>query len=80
MHMKKYLFYISQHYSFATLRPIQRVLIAPVGRVQWFFEGDNVNPDFLSQHEHRLHRIKEAFQYDPDAILAPENNLPSFFT
>lgn len=76
--MKKYIFFISQNYSFAILRPIQEVLLARNYEVQWFFEGKDINVDYLAPHEKRLKTIDEILKYKPDAILATANNLPSF--
>jgi len=78
MHMKKYLFYISQNYSFAILRPVQEVLLARGDDVTWFLEGDKVNPEYLDAKEKTIHTVDDIFKYNPDAILAPANNIPSF--
>ena len=42
--MKKFLFYISQTYSFAIIRPIQEILLARGDEVRWFIEGNDVGP------------------------------------
>jgi len=76
--MKKYLFYISQNYSFAILRPIQEILIARNDEVFWFFEGSDVTPSYLSKSEKALNTIYDVFNYQPDVVLATANNLPSF--
>lgn len=76
--MKKYLFYISQNYSFAILRPVQEVLLARGDDVRWFLEGDNVNPDYLNEKEKKLFKSDDIFEFLPDAVLAPANNVPSF--
>jgi len=78
MLMKKYLFYISQNYSFAILRPIQEVLLARGDDVRWFLEGNKVNPDYLNKNEIGFYKVDEIFEYRPDAVLAPANNIPSF--
>ena len=76
--MKKYIFFISQNYSFAILRPIQKVLLARNDEVKWFLEGKDINKEYLAAHEKRINTIDEIFEYKPDAILATANNLPSF--
>ncbi len=76
--MKKYLFYISQNYSFAILRPIQKILQQRGDQVRWFFEGDAVNPAYLMPEETRLDSIDLIKTYHPDAVLAPANSIPSF--
>lgn len=74
----KYLFYISQNYSFAILRPIQTLLHQRGDEVFWFFEGDGVNAAYLSSDEKRLSTIEQVFSYNPDAVLAPAQSIPSF--
>jgi len=76
--MKKYLFYISQNYSFAILRPIQKLLNERGDIVRWFFEGDAVNKAYLFKQDRLLQNIHEVFKYKPDAVLAPANSIPSF--
>ena len=76
--MKKYLFYISQNYSFAILRPVQRILQQRGDQVKWFIEGDAVNPAYLRPDETRLESIKQVKAFLPDAVLAPANSIPSF--
>ena len=44
---KRYLFYISQNYSYAILRPLQAAILARGDTAAWFLEGSEVNPDFL---------------------------------
>jgi len=76
--MKKYLFYISQNYSFAILRPIQEILWQRGDEVQWFFEGSAVNPDFLSTKEKHLTDIPHVMSYQADVVLVPANSVPTF--
>jgi len=76
--MKKYLFYISQNYSFAILRPIQKLLIDRGDEVSWFFEGNAVNPDYLHEDERKLDTVKQIINWNPDAVLAPANKIPGF--
>ena len=76
--MRKYLFYISQNYSFSMLRPIQDVIRKRGGEVRWFFEGNAVNPKYLKEHEIRLESVSAIFDFDPDATLATANSIPSF--
>ncbi|WP_105200305.1 MULTISPECIES: CDP-glycerol glycerophosphotransferase family protein [unclassified Pseudoalteromonas] len=71
--------YISQNYSYAILRPLQKQILAHGGEVKWFLEGSEVNPDFLAEDEQRLHSIDEIKAWDPHATFAPANILPTFF-
>ncbi len=76
--MKKYLFYISQNYSFAILRPVQEVLLARGDDVTWFLEGNKVNSEYLNEDDKRISDIDGIFEYSADVTLAPANNIPSF--
>ncbi len=76
--MKKYLFYISQNYSFAILRPIQEILQARGDEVYWFFEGSAVNPDYLLKDESRIDHFDQIKTYLPDVVIAPANSIPTF--
>ena len=76
--MKKYLFYISQNYSFAILRPVQKLLWQRGDEVYWFFEGLAVNAEFLKPEEKRLKSIAQIKSLNPDAVLAPANKIPTF--
>ncbi len=76
--MKTYLFYISQNYSFAILRPVQTRLWRRGDKVYWFFEGSEVNPAFLLPDEKRVHSIAQIQSLKPDAVLAPANKIPTF--
>ncbi len=76
--MKKYLFYISQNYSFPILRPIQKLLKDRGDIVCWFIEGNAVNLEYLTEDEERLHTIKQVKSYNADAVLAPANRIPTF--
>lgn len=76
--MKKYLAYISQNYSFAILRPVQQLLQQRGDEVIWFFEGNDVNPDYLLDYEQRLISIEQVMAYQADVVLAPANSIPSF--
>ncbi len=76
--MKKYLFYISQNYSFAILRPIQKILWQRGDEVQWFFEGNAVNTDYLLPEEKRLSTVQEMINYEADATLVTAQSIPNF--
>lgn len=76
--MKKFLFYISQNYSFAILRPIQQILLARGDEVRWFFEGNDVNPAFMSENEKLLNTVQQVKEYAADVTLATANSIPTF--
>ncbi len=75
---RRYLMYISQNYSYAMLRPLQSVILEQGGQVRWFLEGNEVNDQYLTEHEVQLTSIKEVKQYNPDAVFVPGNVVPSF--
>lgn len=75
---KKYLMYISQNYSYAILRPLQREILARGGEVCWFLEGQNINPEFLASNEKQLFSINQIHAWQPDIIFAPSNIIPTF--
>lgn len=76
--MKKYLFYISQNYSFAILRPIQNVIRGMGDEVRWFLEGSAINPGYLKEDEKQLETIEQVKHYRADVVIAPANSIPGF--
>mgnify|MGYP000072136499 CR=1 FL=1 len=78
MSVKHYLFYIAQNYSYAILRPIQKVILARGDNVAWFLKGSEVDAGYLSADEMRLYTINEVKHYNPCAVFVPGNVVPSF--
>lgn len=78
MPARRILFYISQNYSFAILRPLQKEALARGYQCAWFVEGDKVNKDFFTPKEHQLPSIEAVKQYSPDAVFVPGNVVPNF--
>jgi len=78
--MKRYLFYISQNYSFQILRPLQKAIRSQGDEVRWFFAGNMINHDYLQADEIRVTTVADAIAYDPLAIFAPGNVIPGFFS
>lgn len=74
----RYLFYISQNYSYAILRPLQAAILARGDQVAWFLEGHEVNADFLNADERQLMNVKEIKSYKPLAVFYPSNIAPTF--
>ncbi len=78
--MKKYLFYISENYSFKILRPIQAVIKQRGDVVKWFIEGSNVNRGYFKDDEIELNSVSEINKFKPDAVLLPGNLAPNFIS
>jgi len=76
--VKKYLFYITQNYSFAILRPLQERLRQQGDEVYWFFESDDVDPQYLRPAEKRWERVQQINKYRPDVVVATANSIPDF--
>ena len=74
-----YLFYVSQNYSFAILRPLQQAIRNCGGEVRWFFEGNEINRDYIQPDEKEIKSVEEVLKYQPRAIFAPGNEIPHFF-
>ena len=75
---KKYLFFISQDYSFPVLRPLQEAILQRGDEVQWFMYGDEIHKAYILPDEKVLHGIEEVVDYHPDAVFVPGNVVPSF--
>jgi len=75
---KKYLMFISQNYSYAILRPLQREILARGGEVKWFLHGKTVNRDFLDESEQTLDSVEAIHDWQPDVLFAPSNSIPTF--
>lgn len=75
---KSYLFYVTQNYSFAILRPLQKVILKRGDKVAWFLEGNEVNSGYLNKSENRLNSIEAIQNFSPDAVFVPGNVVPSF--
>jgi len=80
MSAKRYLFYISQNYSYAILRPLQKVILARGDKVAWFLEGKEVDASYLLVDELQLNSINEVQNYYPDAVFIPGNVVPDFIS
>ncbi len=74
---KRYLFFISQPYSFAILRPLQRAIWERGDEVAWYFDGPGAQ--YLRPTEKRLFTIGEVKAYQPRAVFVPGNRVFDFF-
>lgn len=75
---RRYLFFISQDYSFPILRPLQKAILEQGSEVKWFLYGDEITVEFLKDEEERLESIDEVVAYNPEAVFVPGNVVPSF--
>jgi CDP-glycerol glycerophosphotransferase (TagB/SpsB family) len=75
---KRYLFFISQDYSFPILRPLQSAIAQRGDEVKWFLYGDEMTPSLLYEEESLLLNVEEIIDYQPDAVFVPGNVVPSF--
>ena len=78
MSSKRYLFYISQNYAYAILRPLQSAILARGEQVAWFLEGKEVNASYLLVGEVRLNSISSVKEYQADVVFIPGNVVPDF--
>lgn len=77
--VRKYLFFISQNYSYAILRPLQQEILRRGGQVAWFLWGNEVNGSYLRKDEQQLNSVDEVKEFQPDAVFVPGNTVPRFF-
>ena len=75
---KKYLFFISQDYSFPVLRPLQNAIWDRGDEVRWFMYGDEIHKEHLLDNELVIQSISDIISYNPDAVFVPGNVVPSF--
>lgn len=78
MPSKRYLFYISQNYSFEILRPLQEAMISRGDEVKWFVTSFEVNMSKFTKEEVVLKNIESTVKYHPDACFVPGNIIPDF--
>jgi CDP-glycerol glycerophosphotransferase (TagB/SpsB family) len=76
--MKRYLFFVSHLYSFAIVRPLQKVIRERGDEVSWFLNRE-VYAQYLKKDEKRLKTIKEVMEYNPGAVFVASNIVPDFF-
>lgn len=76
--MSRYLFFVSELYGFAILRPLQRHLREQGHECAWFFE-DLGNAEHLREDEQQLRTPREVITWQPAAVFVPGNWVPDFF-
>lgn len=75
---KRYLFFISQDYSFPILRPLQKEIEAREDEVKWFLYGDEITYTYLQSTETRIYTVEDIIDFNPHAVFVPGNVVPSF--
>lgn len=76
--MARYLFFVSQLYSLAILRPLQKAIRARGAEAAWFFQHEK-DARFLRADERRLLTVREAIDWRPQAVFVPGNWVPHYF-
>ncbi len=77
--MRRYLFYVSQLYSFAIVRPLQNIIIGRGDDVAWFFDNPEKLLPYLRPNEKCLKTVADVMAYNPCAVFVPGNMVPDFF-
>jgi CDP-glycerol glycerophosphotransferase (TagB/SpsB family) len=76
--MSHYLFFVSQLYALAILRPLQSCLRAQGHECAWFFEQPR-DAQYLRADERQLGRVQEVVAWQPAAVFVPGNWVPEVF-
>lgn len=74
----RYLFFVSELYALAILRPLQAAIRARGDEAAWFFEHERVAA-FQRPDEKRLANVRDVIDWQPDAVFVPGNWVPDFF-
>jgi len=77
--LRRYLFFISQLYSFAIVRPLQEAIWKRGDEAAWFLENQTKLAPYLLPKEKLLHTVAEVRAYNPCAVFVPGNVVPDFF-
>jgi len=75
---KRFLFFVSQNYSFPVLRPLQKEILERGDQVKWFLYGEEINDEHLNEEELVLRSVSDIIEYEPIAVFVPGNVVPSF--
>ncbi len=76
--MARYLFFVSELYAFAILRPLQRAIRARGEEAAWFLERAEL-ARFLRHDEVNLKNVGDVRRWKPSAVFVPGNWVPDFF-
>jgi CDP-glycerol glycerophosphotransferase (TagB/SpsB family) len=74
----RYLFFVSQSYAFAILRPLQQAIRARGDEAAWFFEHER-DARYLKSGEQRMLMPADVVRWNPQAVFVPGNWVPHFF-
>jgi len=74
---KNYLFYGSERYTLAIMRPIEEAIKARGDNVAWFFGGPGAED--LKESDLLLTSVDQVKQWNPVAVITPNNLVPHFF-
>lgn len=77
MKSKHYLFYGSERYTQAIMRPIDAAIKARGDKVAWFFNGPGAED--LQSDDILLTSVEEVNNWNPIAVITPNNIVPHFF-
>ncbi len=74
---KHYLFYGSERYTLAIMRPIDAAIKARGDEVAWFLGGPGAED--LGPHDTLLTSVEAVKAWNPIAVITPNNLVPHFF-
>ena len=77
--MKRYLFYVSQLYGFAIVRPLQNIIMSRGDSAAWFFDDPEKMLPYVRKNEKILHTVDSVRNYNPGVVFVPGNMVPDFF-
>ena len=76
---RRYLLYAYHDYSFPILEPIREAIAARGGEVAWFVHGKARPEHYLKDTDNLLETVDAVIDYDPFAVVTPNNTVPHFF-
>jgi CDP-glycerol glycerophosphotransferase (TagB/SpsB family) len=76
--VSRYLFFVSELYAFAILRPLQQAIRSEGKEAAWYLERASL-ADYLHPDERRLSTVPDVLRWQPEAVFVPGNWVPSFF-
>ncbi len=74
---KHYLFYGSERYTQAIMRPIDAAIKSRGDKVAWFFNGPGAED--LRDGDQLLSTVDDVKRWNPIAVITPNNLVPHFF-